>query len=118
MNPALEAQAVGRVHRMGQKREVFVKRLVMKDSVEAQIMKLSTRKMKGAALPVGQGSAADGADGDDNGAAAAAAAAASSSSSRGRKRGREQKVNASDFAGAIKADKLQMKTEELEVLFA
>ena len=40
LNPALEVQAVGRVHRMGQTREVHVKRLVMKDSVEQRILGL------------------------------------------------------------------------------
>jgi hypothetical protein len=36
-NPALEYQAIGRVHRLGQKREVEVVRLLVKDSVETRI---------------------------------------------------------------------------------
>ena len=36
-NPALEKQAVGRVHRLGQKRKVEIIRLIVKDSVETRI---------------------------------------------------------------------------------
>jgi hypothetical protein len=39
-NPALEAQAIGRVHRLGQKRNVEVVRFIMKDSVEPRILKM------------------------------------------------------------------------------
>ena len=38
LNPALEAQAIGRVHRMGQTREVCITRLVMQRSVEERIL--------------------------------------------------------------------------------
>jgi superfamily II DNA or RNA helicase len=43
-NPALEAQAIGRVHRLGQKRNVEIVRLVMKDSVETRIQKMLRKK--------------------------------------------------------------------------
>eukprot|EP00939_MAST-03C_sp_MAST-3C-sp1_P000482 g482.t1 len=36
-NPALEAQAIGRVWRLGQKRSVKIRRFVMKDSIETRI---------------------------------------------------------------------------------
>jgi superfamily II DNA or RNA helicase len=36
-NPALEAQAIGRVHRLGQKRRVEIIRLLVKDSVDSRI---------------------------------------------------------------------------------
>jgi hypothetical protein len=36
-NPALEQQAIGRVHRLGQKRIVEVVRLMVRDSVETRI---------------------------------------------------------------------------------
>ena len=38
LNPALEAQAIGRVHRLGQTRDVRVTRLVMAKSVEERIL--------------------------------------------------------------------------------
>ena len=43
-NPALEAQAIGRVHRLGQKRNVEIVRFVMKDSVEPRILQMLKNK--------------------------------------------------------------------------
>jgi len=49
-NPALEKQAIGRVHRLGQKREVEVIRLLIKDTVETRISKFL--QIKYGAAPV------------------------------------------------------------------
>lgn len=49
-NPAAEAQAVDRVHRLGQKREVFCVRLLMEDSFEEKMRELQEKKMKLASL--------------------------------------------------------------------
>jgi superfamily II DNA or RNA helicase len=43
-NPATEAQAVDRVHRIGQVRNVMVYRLVAKDTIEQKVMALKARK--------------------------------------------------------------------------
>jgi superfamily II DNA or RNA helicase len=43
-NPALEAQAVGRVHRLGQKRSVEIIRLLMKDSVDSRMVEMLEKK--------------------------------------------------------------------------
>ena len=43
-NPATEAQAVDRVHRIGQTRNVMVYRLVAKDTIEEKVMALQARK--------------------------------------------------------------------------
>jgi len=43
-NPATEAQAVDRVHRIGQTRNVMVYRLVAKDTIEEKVMALKARK--------------------------------------------------------------------------
>jgi superfamily II DNA or RNA helicase len=43
-NPATEAQAVDRTHRIGQNRSVMVYRLVSKDTIEEKVMALKTRK--------------------------------------------------------------------------
>ncbi|HEX9999746.1 MAG TPA: DEAD/DEAH box helicase, partial [Actinoplanes sp.] len=43
-NPATEAQAVDRVHRIGQARKVMVYRLVAKDTIEQKVMALQARK--------------------------------------------------------------------------
>jgi superfamily II DNA or RNA helicase len=43
-NPASEAQAVDRTHRIGQERNVMVYRLVAKDTIEEKVMALKARK--------------------------------------------------------------------------
>lgn len=43
-NPAAEAQAVDRVHRLGQKREVTITRFVMNDSFEERMLELQAKK--------------------------------------------------------------------------
>ena len=43
-NPAVEAQAIDRTHRIGQTREVFAYRLVAGDTIEARILELQDRK--------------------------------------------------------------------------
>ncbi|CAB9505789.1 regulator of chromatin subfamily A member 3-like 1 [Seminavis robusta] len=43
-NPAIELQSIGRVHRLGQKRNVEVVRLFMKDSIETRIATLMKSK--------------------------------------------------------------------------
>ncbi|EOA86176.1 uncharacterized protein SETTUDRAFT_151209 [Exserohilum turcica Et28A] len=43
-NPAAEAQAVDRVHRLGQDREVMIKRFIMQDSFEEKMLVLQEKK--------------------------------------------------------------------------
>jgi superfamily II DNA or RNA helicase len=43
-NPATEAQAVDRAHRIGQTRQVMVYRLVVRDTIEEKVMALKARK--------------------------------------------------------------------------
>ena len=43
-NPATEAQAVDRAHRIGQTRNVMVYRLVARDTIEEKVMALKARK--------------------------------------------------------------------------
>lgn len=49
-NPAAEAQAIDRVHRLGQKREVHCVRLLMDNSIEMRMRDLQDKKIKLAAL--------------------------------------------------------------------
>lgn len=49
-NPAAEAQAVDRVHRLGQKRPVRTVRYVMENSIEEKMLALQEKKMKLASL--------------------------------------------------------------------
>ena len=43
-NPATEAQAVDRAHRIGQTRNVMVYRLIARDTIEEKVMALKARK--------------------------------------------------------------------------
>ena len=43
-NPAAEAQAVDRTHRIGQTRPVFAYRLIARDTVEEKVLELQGRK--------------------------------------------------------------------------
>ena len=43
-NPAVEAQAIDRAHRIGQHRQVFAYRLIAKDTVEEKVLELQARK--------------------------------------------------------------------------
>src|SRR5690606_16722867 len=45
-NPAVEAQAVDRAHRIGQQRHVFAYRLICRDTVEERIVELQQKKRK------------------------------------------------------------------------
>lgn len=66
MNPALEAQAIGRVHRLGQKRNVEIIRLVMKKSVESRTLHLLKSKYGEKAADVATTAAAGSLTSDKN----------------------------------------------------
>ena len=54
-NPAAEAQAIDRVHRLGQKREVFIYRYIMDDSFEEKMLDLQEKKKNLADLSMNHG---------------------------------------------------------------
>ncbi len=65
-NPAVEAQAVDRAHRIGQKRPVMVYRLVSAATIEEKVMELKARKAALFARVIdGDGSAGTPIDADD-----------------------------------------------------
>jgi len=43
-NPAVEAQAIDRAHRIGQAKQVFAYRLIARDTVEEKVLELQNRK--------------------------------------------------------------------------
>lgn len=45
-NPAVDFQAIDRVHRIGQKKTVYVKRFIVKNTVEERILELQRRKLE------------------------------------------------------------------------
>lgn len=60
-NPAVEAQAIDRAHRVGQTRQVFAYRLICKDTVEEKILDLQKKKreLADAILAAEEGSVLD-----------------------------------------------------------
>ncbi|EGO02949.1 hypothetical protein SERLA73DRAFT_103014 [Serpula lacrymans var. lacrymans S7.3] len=54
-NYASESQAYDRVHRLGQEKDVFVKRLVVKDTIEERMLKLQDVKVGLADAALGEG---------------------------------------------------------------
>lgn len=54
-NPAAEAQAIDRVHRLGQKREVRTVRYIMQNSFEERMLDIQSRKIKMANLSMDRG---------------------------------------------------------------
>ena len=45
-NPAVEAQAVDRAHRIGQKKKVFTYKFITRNTVEEKIVMLQQKKLK------------------------------------------------------------------------
>jgi superfamily II DNA or RNA helicase len=53
-NPAVEAQAIDRAHRIGQTRPVFAYRLIARDTVEEKVLQLQNQKRDLAAAIIGE----------------------------------------------------------------
>jgi SNF2 family DNA or RNA helicase len=53
-NPAVEAQAVDRAHRIGQTRQVFAYRLIARDTVEEKVLQLQNTKRELAAAIISE----------------------------------------------------------------
>ena len=53
-NPAVEAQAVDRAHRIGQTQQVFAYRLIAKDTVEEKVVQLQNSKRELAAAIISE----------------------------------------------------------------
>merc|ERR1711879_677759 len=53
LNPALHRQAINRVYRLGQKRKVFIRTMIMKDSVEEKIWDIIHKGSRSANLQNG-----------------------------------------------------------------
>lgn len=64
-NPAAEMQAIERVHRLGQKRDVVIRRYVMQNSIEEKIIQLQERKVQLATFSVDRDSITEGKTGQD-----------------------------------------------------
>mmetsp|Transcript_22611 Transcript_22611/g.39700 ORF Transcript_22611/g.39700 Transcript_22611/m.39700 type:complete len:193 (-) Transcript_22611:154-732(-) len=115
-NPALEAQAIGRVHRLGQKRDVEIIRLVISDSFESRMVGFLEKKY---GLTFGTASQAKVAD-------STTANETEKSSQDGATHKQKKDVKVVDdvckaagnaIAGNLISDKAQLMTEEFDELF-
>jgi SNF2 family DNA or RNA helicase len=93
LNPALTEQAIGRSWRMGQRNEVCVKHLIVKNSVESNIVKLL--KARAAQAPEGEDEAA-----------------------RERAEASTSNMTKGEVAGHLKADRQRLRAGELDLLFS
>ncbi|MFZ1286014.1 MAG: hypothetical protein WAR57_03125, partial [Candidatus Phosphoribacter sp.] len=59
-NPATEAQAIDRTHRIGQDKHVFVYRLVATDTIEDKVLALQARKRELFTRVIDEGALANG----------------------------------------------------------
>ena len=112
LNPALEAQAIGRVHRLGQAHPVEITRFIVKNSIEERI--ISIKKAKFGAKAVGDEEPAGG-----PGNAIVAAAAGVNLRNLHEDRDEDADIEVIDVRGAghLHADKTEMKVEEFDRLF-
>ena len=113
-NPALEAQAVGRVHRLGQQRAVTITHLVMEDSVETRIRQMLENKYGStSATAVLDQVKADGNDddGDDDEQEEEDKKPAAKPTTR------SVAVAASSMVGSIATDRAAVMEEEFDLLF-
>jgi hypothetical protein len=101
-NPALESQAIGRVHRLGQKREVEIIRLIQKDSVESRLLKFLEKKYESSDEKKTEGASTDDGDSDDDSTSDHKVAAAPSNDG---------------LVGNVSRDKVQIMTDEFDLLF-
>ena len=98
-NPALENQAIGRVHRLGQKRQVEIIRLIQEDSVESRLLKLLEKKYRNSVSE----SCDSTPDDDDSGSRVGNKIAAG--------------LTNAGLVGNVKTDKVSMMTDEFDLLF-
>ena len=94
-NPALEAQAIGRIHRLGQKRPVEIVRLVVKNSFEDRMMTFLEQKYGSKSQKQEQ--------------------TESENDASDKKTVDENVCNT--IAGNLKTDKAQLVAEEFDILF-
>lgn len=123
LNPALDAQAIGRVHRLGQKRQVEVVRLVVENSIETRILRKNSHPVVGISK---QESKISLEGGEENTGSSSTAMSASGDSTIQLSLAEENNSSAlsSDIisnghvmVGSLKSDKTMLKVEHFDELF-
>jgi superfamily II DNA or RNA helicase len=102
-NPALEAQAIGRIHRLGQKRPVEIVRMVVKNSLEERMVNFLEKK-----YGKSPGKKAEAVSGNDE---------KNNESDKKSVDGEDSKNYCNTIAGNLNTDKVQLVTDEFDTLF-
>jgi superfamily II DNA or RNA helicase len=117
-NPAIEAQAIGRVHRLGQKRNVVITRLIMKDSVESRMVEmLENRYGKTDDDDDDEGNSDDATEDDDGNSDDDADDATEDDDGGGKKMAAAEMTVREVMVGCLKTDKAQIMAEEFDLLY-
>jgi len=111
MNPALEAQAVGRVYRLGQRKPVQVIKLRMKDSFESRLVKVLKKKFDTVSKPAPSESNDEEKKSDDTDDGKKAAAEETSADIS------KNSPATAAALGHMTKDKADLMTEEFDALF-
>lgn len=101
MNPALEAQAIGRIYRLGQRKSVQVIKFVVQNSFESRLVKILKRKYGHATKPTPGTS-------DQQG---------PTNSTKGQNESCPESNVAGADLGHMRKDKIEMMTEEFDAMF-
>ena len=101
-NPALEAQAIGRIHRLGQKRPVEIVRLVIKNSFEDRMIQFIEQKYN----KVSEEKSSEASDNNQN-----------DDTSNRKNTDTDQTKLCHGIVGNLKSDKAQLVTAEFDTLF-
>ena len=119
MNWALTEQAIGRVHRLGQKRDVHIRHMIMRESVEERIEKVTRLKREGKAAPAAAAAGADGKEEKkDEGRAAGAGVTQGGEGDEEEDEELEDAEPAPPTMGSMKRDAAAYRLQELETLFS
>jgi superfamily II DNA or RNA helicase len=123
LNPALDAQAIGRVHRLGKKRQVEVVRLIVENSIETRILRKNSYPVVGISKQESEMSLEGG---EEHTESSSTAISTSGDSTRPLSLAEENNSSAlsSDIighgdamVGSLKSDKTMLKVEHFDELF-
>ena len=116
-NPALEQQAIGRVWRLGQKRNVEICRLIIKESFESRMVEFLKKKYK-LAFDDDEPSADKETNPDEGDQADGQGAGDGNSQNKKKKKGKAKDSDvAQALIGNLQTEKAQVVTEEFDELF-
>jgi len=115
MNPALEAQAIGRVYRLGQRKPVTVIKMRMKNSFESRLVKVLKRKFDTGSKPDSEDSSSKPASAEEKKTEDTAAPGSDTAAQSSANQTTTEVVTAD--VGHMRSDKANLMTEEFDALF-